>query len=151
MKRPWPLLVLLLVLAPGLSAQSRAQTAPPAVESAYGTKMQLAGIHNAGKITDFLYRGAQPREQGLAELKKLGVTTIVDLRSEDREKTAWERKRAESLGMRFVHIPVGGWSTPADEQLVQFLALFRREQPKRFSCTAILATIARVYSWPAIA
>lgn len=131
MKRPWPLLALLFVLAPGLSAQSPAQAAPPAVESAYGMKLQIAGIRNAGKITDFLYRGAQPREQGLSELKKLGVTTIVDLRSEDREKTAWESKVAESLGMRFVHIPVGGWSTPTDEQLVQFLALFRREQPQK--------------------
>jgi len=131
MKCHWPLLALLLLLAPGLSAQSHAQAAPPAVESAYGTKMQIAGIHNAGKITDGLYRGAQPREESLSELKKLGVSTIVDLRSEDREKIARERKLAASLGMRFVHIPVGGWSTPTDEQLVQFLALFRREQPQK--------------------
>jgi protein tyrosine/serine phosphatase len=62
---------------------------------------------------------------GLSELKILGITTIVDLRGEDREKIAWERKRAESLGLRFVHIPVDGWSPPTDEQVVQFLSLFR--------------------------
>ncbi len=61
--------------------------------------MHLAGIHNAGKINEVLYRGAQPKETGLAELKKLGVTTIVDLRGEDREKLDWERNAAATLGM----------------------------------------------------
>ncbi len=72
-----------------------------------------------------MYRGAQPREVGLSELKLLGITTIVDLRGEDPEKIAWERKHAESLGMRFINIPVSGWAPPTDEQVVQFLSLFR--------------------------
>ena len=72
-----------------------------------------------------MYRGAQPREVGFSELKILGITTIVDLRGEDREKIVWERKHAESMGMRFVNIPVSGWDPPTDEQVVQFLALFR--------------------------
>ncbi len=97
------------------------------MQPALGEKLQIAGVHNAGKITDFLYRGAQPKQTGLSELKLLGINTIVDLRGEDREKIDWERKRAESLGIRFVHIPVSGWSPPTDEQVVQFLSLFRGE------------------------
>lgn len=102
-------------------------TAPPTKSErvAFGQKLQLRGIPNAGKITDVLYRGAQPREVGLSELKLLGIATIVDLRSEDPEKIAWERKHAESLGMRFVHIPVDGWSPPTDEQVLEFLSLLR--------------------------
>jgi len=92
--------------------------------SAYGDKLRVAGIPNTGRINDHLYRGAQPRSQGLAELKKLGITTVVDLRGEDRDTIAWERQQADSLGMRFVHIPVSGWSPPTDEQVVQFLSLF---------------------------
>ena len=107
-------------------AQSDASAAVFSSERpAFGQKLQLQGIPNAGKISDSLYRGAQPRERGLPELKKLGITTIVDLRSEDREKAEWERRRAEALGIRFVHIPVGGWSAPSDEQIAQFLLLFR--------------------------
>lgn len=106
-------------------AQTTAQLPSPAsVRSAYGEKLHIAGIPNSGKINDFLYRGAQPREQGLPELKKLGVTTIVDLRSEDPQKADRERKQAESLGMRFVHIPVGGWDPPTNDQVAQFLSLF---------------------------
>lgn len=100
-------------------------------QPAYGRKLHMAGIPNAGKITDALYRGAQPKEVGLSELKLLGITTIVDLRGEDRDKIAWERKHAESLGMRFVHIPVSGWSPPSDEQIVQFLSLFRGQPGQR--------------------
>jgi protein tyrosine phosphatase (PTP) superfamily phosphohydrolase (DUF442 family) len=102
--------------------------APPAMQSGRGRKLHINGIPNAGKVTDVLYRGAQPKEVGLSELKLLGITTIVDLRSEDRETIGWERQRAESMGMRFVHIPVNGWSPPSDEQVVQFLSLLH-DQP----------------------
>src|SRR5260370_25364447 len=126
MRRTPPLLFLFLLLPVSLSAQTNARASTPSVmQSASGQKLQITGIHNAGKISDYLYRGAQPKEAGLSELKKLGITTIVDLRSEDREKIAWERKRAESLGMRFVNIPVEGWSPPTHAQLAQFLSPLR--------------------------
>lgn len=128
MKRTLFALILLGLLSSQLLAQEKASAQPPAsaaVQPVHGEKLHILGIHNAGKINDVLFRGAQPRENGLAELKKLGITTIVDLRGEDREKSEWERKQAESLGMRFVHLPVSGWAPPTDEQVAQFLALFR--------------------------
>src|SRR5436853_5391508 len=117
-------LALFLVFPLRLFAQTAGPaSAPLLTPRAFGQKLQIVGVHNAGKVTESLYRGAQPKETGLSELKLLGITTIVDLRGEDREKVAWERKRAESLGMRFVHIPVSGWSPPTDEQVAQFLSL----------------------------
>jgi protein tyrosine phosphatase (PTP) superfamily phosphohydrolase (DUF442 family) len=128
MKRAFSSLAVFFILPLHLFAQSAAPaSAPPLAQPAHGEKLHIAGIPNAGKVTDVLYRGAQPKEMGLSELKILGITTIVDLRGEDREKVEWERKHAESLGMRFVHIPVSGWSPPTDEQVVQFLSLFRSE------------------------
>lgn len=97
----------------------------PVVISAPGQKLQIPGIPNGGKITEILYRGGQPAEAGLSELKKLGITTIVDLRAEDPKKVTRERQLAESLGMHFVHIPVNAWDPPNNEQVVQFLSLFR--------------------------
>jgi len=99
------------------------------MRSAYGDKLRTPGIPNSGKINDRLYRGAQPKLQGLAELKKLGITTVVDLRGDDPETIVWERRQAESLGVRFVHIPVSGWSPPTNEQVVQFLSLLH-DDPK---------------------
>ena len=99
--------------------------------SAPAEKLKIAGIQNAGKVSDVLYRGAQPSAQGLAELKKLGVTTIVDLRG-NRGDVTWERRQTEALGMRFMDIPVLGWSSPANGQVAQFLKLFDDPQQKIF-------------------
>jgi protein tyrosine phosphatase (PTP) superfamily phosphohydrolase (DUF442 family) len=130
MKRARAMLAFCFLLPFPLFAQTAAPASAPAAAPAFpapahGEKLHIAGIPNAGKISDFLYRGAQPREVGFSELKLLGITTIVDLRGEDREKILWERKHAESLGMRFVNIPVSGWTPPTDEQVVQFLSLLR--------------------------
>jgi protein tyrosine phosphatase (PTP) superfamily phosphohydrolase (DUF442 family) len=130
MKHSRATLAFFFLLPLPLFAQTPSPTSAPAAAPAFpnpahGEKLRITGIPNAGKITDILYRGAQPRDVGLSELKILGIATIVDLRGEDREKIEWERKTAESLGMRFVHIPVSGWSSPTDEQVVQFLSLFR--------------------------
>lgn len=127
-KRTFFALIFLGLLSSQLLAQEKASArpaAPAGVESTHGEKLHIAGIHNAGKINDVLFRGAQPQENGFAELKKLGITTIVDLRGEGREKYEWEGKQAESLGMRFVHLAVSGWAPPSDEQVAQFLSLFR--------------------------
>ena len=123
-------LILPLVLAANLSARLFAQdkvqpSTPTSMRSAYGEKLRIEGVPNSGRINDHLYRGAQPRDPGLVELKKIGITTIVDLRGEDPDKFGWEEKRAESLGIRVVHIPVDGWSPPTNEQVAQFLSIFR--------------------------
>ena len=132
MIRTLPLPFLFLLLPVSLSAQTNSPASAPSVmQSASGQKLHITGIHNAGKITDALYRGAQPDQQGLSELKKLGITTIIDLRGEDRDKVEWERRRAESLGMRFVYIPVSGWSAPTDQQVSEFLGVFRSDPQQK--------------------
>jgi tyrosine-protein phosphatase SIW14 len=114
-------------------AQEKPQAITPSVmSSAYGDKLKINGIPNPGKINDNLYRGAQPNEQGLEELKKLGITTIIDLRAEDRPKSEWEKKEAERLGMHFVQIPIAGFAAPTNEEVVQFLSLVRDPQQKVF-------------------
>ena len=136
MKRNFVCLILLGLLSSQGFAQEKARAEPPhssAIEPAYGEKLRIAGIHNAGEINDLLYRGAQPGHAGLRELKKLGITTIVDLRRDDPQKADWERRESAVLGMRFVYIPVGGWDPPSDEQVAEFLGLFREDpKPKVF-------------------
>jgi len=116
-----------------LRAQSQASApSAPLLRSAYGEKLKFAGLPNGGKISDSLFRGAQPRAEGFDQLKNLGITTIVDLRGEDAGKIAWERQQAESRGIRFVNIPLSGWSPPTNEQIAQFLSLFKNEHEKVF-------------------
>jgi protein tyrosine/serine phosphatase len=125
-------LVLVAVLPASLSAQKQVQpSTPSSMRSAYGEKLRIEGVPNSGRINDHLFRGAQPRDPGLLELKKLGITTIVNLREEDPSRISWEEKRAESLGIRFIHIAVNEWSPPTNEQVAQFLSIFRDNPQER--------------------
>jgi tyrosine-protein phosphatase SIW14 len=96
-----------------------------AQSSTSAERIHAPGLRNAAKVSEQLYRGAQPRPAGLRALQKIGVTTIVDLRAENRPKIAWERKTAESLGIRFINIPVDAWAPPSEAQVAQFLTLLR--------------------------
>jgi tyrosine-protein phosphatase SIW14 len=114
-----------------ITASAPAQ--PAIARASYGApaeKLKIAGVPNAGKISETLLRGAQPSPKGLVELKKLGVTTIVDLRG-NRGPVAKERAQAESLGMRFIDIPVDGWSAPANAQVAEFLKLFQQDPTQK--------------------
>jgi protein tyrosine/serine phosphatase len=96
----------------------------------FAKKIQLNGLSSVGRVNDFLYRGSQPNEEGIEQLKKLGVTTIVDLRGERQGTVATERKRAAAHSIEVVNIRASGWSPPKDEQLVQFFSLLQK-RPKQ--------------------
>jgi tyrosine-protein phosphatase SIW14 len=133
------LLMCVLLLPMRVLAQDVAKPSTPStMSSAYGDKLKIRGIPNPGKINDALYRGAQPNEQGLEELKKLGITTIVDLRAEDRGKAEWEKQQAEKLGMKFVHIPIAGFAAPTNEEVVQFLSLFKNDPNQKIFVHCLL-------------
>jgi tyrosine-protein phosphatase SIW14 len=123
-----PLLLSSLGLGAGVCAPA---DAPSAVKRAAGSqKLHILGIRDAGLVDDFIYRGAQPNDEGLEALKKLGVDSIVDLRGERRGLIRKERAHAQSLGMRFINMPGNGWSPPPDKQIAQFFSLLR-ERPRR--------------------
>lgn len=96
-------------------------------DPSFAEKITIPGIRDAAKVNDFLFRGSQPSELGLEELKKLGITSIVDLRGELRGRADAEKEQAEALGMRVVIIHASGWSPPSDEEVSQFFQLVDKE------------------------
>jgi len=110
----------------GLASAQQASSGQPAPAE----RLQIPGISDAGKVNDFLYRGGQPKDDGLKELKRLGIGTIVDLRGEKHSTMEKERADAKALGMHLVNIGGNGWSPPEDEQVAQFFSLIR-EQPRQ--------------------
>jgi len=99
--------------------------------SNFARKANIPGVKDAGKVDDFLYRGAQPSEKGLKELRKLGVDTIIDLRSEWPWEIKKERSHAQSLGMHFVSLPGNGWSPPSDQQVAEFFRIVQLRPRRR--------------------
>ena len=84
----------------------------------------LAGLPNFGRVTDMLYRGAQPSSAGFTALREMGVAIIVNFRDEPGE-TAAEKREVESMGIKYVGIPWSGQDNPSNDQVVQFLDLVR--------------------------
>ena len=120
--------ILSAVVAVGCSAHHTA--APAVTPPEIAEKIYVPGISDFGKVDDFLYRGAQPKDDGVEQLKKFGIDTIVDLRGELHGVIENEGQRAESLGMHFINLPGSGWATPKDEEIAQFFSLVR-ERPRR--------------------
>jgi protein tyrosine phosphatase (PTP) superfamily phosphohydrolase (DUF442 family) len=91
--------------------------------SAYGASGQPACVQNFEKVSDTLYRGAQPSEQGLRELAKMGINTVVDLRGEGGRATR-EAQLVSSLGMKYVNVPLDGFKAPTADQVAKVQAIF---------------------------
>src|SRR5262245_32264063 len=80
------------------------------------------GIVNFGKVSEVLYRGAQPDEGGIENLSRLGVKTIINLRMAD---DAWKQEEAKAIakGILYTNIPFRGMGRPTDDQVKQVLGL----------------------------
>lgn len=78
-------------------------------------------IDNFGRVDSTYYRGAQPEGHDYADLKGLGVKTIINLTSDDAE--ANEQAMAESAGIKYVQIPMTTHTVPTSAQLAQFLSI----------------------------
>jgi tyrosine-protein phosphatase SIW14 len=89
-------------------------------------KLKLQGVPQFGQVTPTLYRGAQPTKEGLANLAKLGINIVVDLRG----SRASERQVVTELGMKYVPLPWRCFS-PHDEHFAQFLTLLRENPDKK--------------------
>lgn len=81
------------------------------------------GILNFGKISERLYRGAQPDSAGIQNLKRLGVKLIVNLRMPG---DCWKNEAAEAAanGILYTNFPMSGAGRPSDNEVRQILSLF---------------------------
>jgi protein tyrosine/serine phosphatase len=76
-------------------------------------------ISNFGKMDEHFYRGARPKERDFANLKALGIRTVIDLT----DNTPAEKGYVEAQGMRYVNIAIPDKQDPSDAQIQQFLKL----------------------------
>jgi len=106
-------------------------------------------LPNFHKMSDMLYRGAQPLGGGIKKLAGLGVKTIINLRGED-DLARQEKKDAEAAGLHYFSVSMAGLSAPSDEQVAQVMAIIDKpeNQPVFIHCkrgSDRTGTIAAVY------
>lgn len=100
-----------------------AETPTPNRPVNWAQPIRLEGVPNLHKVSDTLYRSAQPSAEGMKNLKAMGIETIVNLRSfhSDRDKI-------KETGLAYEHIYMKAWH-PEEEDAVRFLQI--ATNPKR--------------------
>jgi protein tyrosine phosphatase (PTP) superfamily phosphohydrolase (DUF442 family) len=107
------------------SSQPASQNVGAAASATNGFEVPLTprddvpGVPNFAKVSDVLYRGAQPTREGFVALRKLGVRTVVSLR-----ELHSDRDLLDGVGLRYVQIPEAAWH-PEDEDVAAFLKVLR--------------------------
>ncbi len=128
--------VFLLAASAALLPIEGQSTAPTTREAAQpAEKIKNEALPNLGHVAPNLYRGAQPKDEGYAELKKLGVAIVVNFR-ESGKGNQQEQARVEALGMKYVEIPWSGFDKPDNQQVAQFLQLLKDNSSQKifFHC-----------------
>ena len=85
--------------------------------AAWAQPVACEGVPNLHKVSDGLYRGAQPTAAGMQSLKAMGIATIVNLRSfhSDRDELG-------DTGLGYVEIHMKAWH-PEREDVIAFLRI----------------------------
>jgi len=119
--------LLLLLLA--LRTTAALAQAAPKLTSAHSParRITVLGVSNFGEVTPKLFRGGQPNGTGYANLKKMGLDIVVDLRLSGKDA---EKRNVTKAGMQFVSIP---WHClyPRDVLFAKFLTLLRENPNKK--------------------
>jgi protein tyrosine/serine phosphatase len=81
-------------------------------------KTSTVKIKNFGQMDERFYRGARPDPQDFKNLAALGINTVIDLTEDPKQE---ERTAVESLGMKYVNIPMIEKQYPTPEATNSFL------------------------------
>ncbi|NLD36319.1 MAG: dual specificity protein phosphatase family protein [Desulfatiglans sp.] len=108
--------------------------------------VSMKGVPNLHKVSEILYRSAQPTSEGMKNLKALGIKTIINLRSFNSD-----RKEIGDTGLGYEHIYMKAWH-PEIKEVVRFLKIVTDEKrtPVLVHCqhgadrTGIMCAIYRV-------
>jgi tyrosine-protein phosphatase SIW14 len=87
-----------------------------------GAEIPAAHVHNFGAVNQNLFRGGMPSDDGLRELKALGVNMVIDLR-DDGEGRQVEKQKVEQLGIHYAHVPMRAVAAPKEAEIQQALSL----------------------------
>jgi protein tyrosine phosphatase (PTP) superfamily phosphohydrolase (DUF442 family) len=88
-----------------------------AAQKKWAERLELPGVPNLHKVSEELYRGAQPSAEGMMRLEKLGIKTIVNLRF-----ILSDRGKIKGTGLDYEHINTTTWNTET-RNVVSFLKI----------------------------
>jgi protein tyrosine phosphatase (PTP) superfamily phosphohydrolase (DUF442 family) len=142
-----PYCTILIVAALSATAPAAGADQPTAKRPAkWAQPIKVKGVPNLHKVSDTLYRSAQPSARGMKNLKALGITTVVNLRS-----LHSDRDELRGTGLAYEHIYMKAWH-PEEKEAVRFLQIVtdRKRTPVLVHCqhgadrTGVMCALYRV-------
>jgi len=88
-----------------------------AEQNKWAENIELPGLPNFFKVSNDLYRGAQPTAEGMKQLEKLGVKTVINLRSMHSD-----RDDIKDTALAYEHINMTTWNVE-DKDIARFLQI----------------------------
>jgi tyrosine-protein phosphatase SIW14 len=119
-----PVLLLSISVALALCAISYAKPHGKASENAK-SNLVVGDIDNFGQVTEFYYRGEQPKGGDYNRLASIGVKTIIDLRDDPKD---YAKSLTEQAGMKYVNLPMSDKDYPAPEVASRFLSIVNDQE-----------------------
>lgn len=105
-------LLLALVFGPVYAADTESSR-----PRGWAQPIEMQGAPNLHKVSETLYRGAQPSAEGMKNLKRAGIKTVVNLRAFHSDRDEIGR-----TGLGYEHIFMKTWH-PEREDVVRFLKI----------------------------
>lgn len=102
-----------VLLAVAASADNPCANRP----ASWAQPISLAGVSNLHQVSTYLYRSAQPDAEGMENLKRMGIKTVVNLRSFQSD-----RDEIGDTGLGYEHLYMKAWH-PEQEEIVRFLQI----------------------------
>jgi protein tyrosine/serine phosphatase len=96
----------------------------------WGQPVALAGSDNFHKVTDELYRAAQPDKEAMRAYERFGIRTVINLRGFNSDKD-----EVRGTNLTLVEIPIKTWQAGADGNVAAVLQAIRdAEKPVLIHC-----------------
>ena len=93
-----------------VAALSFATLSLRAATNAVAEPVEIAGIHNAFRVTDRIFSGSQPEDDAaFAALAKLGIKTIISV-----DGSTPDVEAARKHGLHYIHLPFGYDGVPTN-------------------------------------
>lgn len=91
------------------------------VRHAWAQRLDRPGLSNFHRVSNDLYRGAQPTAEGFGELEKMGIKTVVNLR-----ESSSDRDKVEHTSLACEEIASDAWNM-RDQDVIRFLRVVGNE------------------------
>lgn len=92
-------------------------------------KINSVNFNNLYKINDNLYRSEQPKRQGMRELEKLGVKTILNLRNARNDNN-----EMRNIPMASEHLRINTWKFSYNDIVNALIIIKKSQKPVLIHC-----------------